>query len=146
MNKIIIILVSLSLTGLFSCKKYFDEIEKNEGENDNGTLSATINGNNYTASIVKVSFIVDGLRVIGNELVDDEEMVIHLESFDPNTKTYNLTRTSSYMDNSTNTYVVDSGMVTIETATTTTAKGSFYFDAENDISATNGKFDVHWEN
>lgn len=148
MKPISISIFSLCLLSMFSCKKLEDTVNKTAGNNDEGTITATIDGTPYTSPSVSAGLSGTTLFLRGVDFSNDEELSVTIDGFDATAKTFDIDlyhTTGSYSDKGGNSHRGVSGQVTIESATSTTAKGTFYFDTDDSMKITNGKFDLNWK-
>ena len=144
MKKIITAVLLMSLSVTFSCNK----INNFAGDNDNGTLSATVDGKSITPAKVSAGLSSSTLSFNGSNFDNDEELSITIYEYDKaiNKYSFNLIyNQASYTGNDNNSHLATSGELYIESTGEKSAKGTFYFDAENGIKVTDGKFDIHWD-
>ncbi len=148
MKSITISALAFCLLSFFSCNKLEDKINNTVGDNDEGSITATINGNAYTAPTVSAGQSQTSLFFSSSDFSSDEKLSFHIDSYDGTAKTYTIDfykTTATYSDKDGNSHQAKSGEITIENAGATTATGSFSFETADGISVTNGRFDLNWE-
>lgn len=142
MKKIIPVVMSIALLTVSSCKKLTDSIDK---AGSKGTLSATINGKTYTAGNVTTTVTSNAFMFKGAQSSNDESLTISINKYNAGTNKYNfdlIYNTANYYD--TKSHHAVSGEIQIESTGDKSAKGTFYFKADDSLEVKDGKFDINW--
>ncbi|OSZ78051.1 hypothetical protein CAP35_07220 [Chitinophagaceae bacterium IBVUCB1] len=142
MKKIIPIVLSLALLGVGSCKKFEETVNKAATK---GSLSATVNGRTYNAGNVAVTVTDKAFIVGGSQLSDEESLELFINKYKgPGKYTIDhIYNTAKYYDSKSHSSVY--GEIEIISTGEKSAKGTFYFQTNDSLMVTDGKFDVKWE-
>ena len=148
MKTTILSALAFCIVSAFSCKKLEKTVNNTVGDNDEGTITATIDGNPYTTPTVSAGQSNENLYFSSSDFGSDENLSFHIDGYDGTAKTYDFdlyNTTAVYSDKGGNSHRAASGQIIIENAGNTTAKGSFSFETEDGIKVTDGHFDLNWE-
>jgi hypothetical protein len=138
--------LALALIGTSSCKKKIIDALAKEGSD--GSFTATVNGQSYSAQSVTTLVSGSSFIVKGSEYATDKRLEISISSYDKNKSKYTLDyvlNSGSYVDESGNSKRAREGEVEITLTGDKSATGTFHFKAEdNGLDVTDGKFDIKW--
>ncbi len=157
------LLCLLALLTLPACDAVGDAVDnaacQATGYADSGSVRATVAGDAFSGTCVRVDTEAGALSVLGADnvvsqnsqevitltLPSDEVRSYDLDS-DPATASYTA-RTEDPDDQGDEVYIATSGTITVEAATATSARGTFSFAARTlasgaEVTVTGGRFDV----
>jgi hypothetical protein len=138
--------LALSLVSVSSCKKKI--IDKLAKEATKGTLTATVNGQPYTAQIVTTLVSSNSFMVRGTEHDTEKDLVISLSGYEKSKTKYLLSyglNQASYTDENGNSKTSNEGEVEISNTGDNSATGKFHFKTNDGLDVTDGKFDIKWD-
>jgi hypothetical protein len=136
--------LSLALLGAGSCKKLNETINDVKTQ---GSLSANIDGKQYSAGATTISFGSNTLWLKGSNFSSDEELSITISNYDKAVSKYtldNIYNTADYTGDKGD-LDSDSGELEIQSTGEKSAKGTFHFESQDGRKVTNGSFDVSWD-
>jgi len=148
MKTIVFSTLAFCIVSVFSCKKFEKTVNNTVGDNDEGTITASIDGNSYTAPTVSAGQSNTVLFFNSSDFSNDEGLSFRIDGYDGTAKTYDFdlyNTTATYSDKSGNSHRATSGQIIIESAGNATATGSFSFETEDGIKVTDGHFDLNWK-
>ncbi|HLO69311.1 MAG TPA: DUF6252 family protein [Flavipsychrobacter sp.] len=142
MKKLIPIVLSVALLAVSGCKKFEETVNKVATK---GSLSCTVKGRTYTAGTVAVTVTDNTFMLRGSQMSDEESLDIDLLKYKGPGK-YELSymyNGATYRDSKTHNAVY--GEIEVISTGDKSAKGTFYFQTDDSVMVTDGKFDVKWE-
>ena len=144
MRTIALACLSLIFLAVSSCKKLNDTINNVKTQ---GSLSATIDGKEYSAGATTISFGSKTLWLKGSNFSSDEELSITISNYDKAVTKYtldNIYNTADYSGDKGD-LDSDSGELEIQSTGEKSAKGTFHFESQDGRKVTNGSFNVSWD-
>jgi|GEM_PF-1805466 hypothetical protein len=138
--------LALALIGTSSCKKKIADALAKEGTD--GTFTATVNGQSYSAQSVTTLVSGSSFIVKGSEYATDKRLEVSLSGYEKGKSKYTLSyglNSASYADESGNSKRSNEGEVEITLTGDKSATGTFHFKSDAGLEVTDGKFDINWD-